>query len=183
MISFHHPAPLRLARPLLLAGLLALLCACQRGDSSADTLPEGYHSVKATRFLSSLMQSARMNQHAAPVRFSVPSLWLYSPEGELVRQFNDAQSLRHLPESMSAPPENRPANLPLALLTSTIAGSSGKSLELAEGSQWHAVVFLSQDDRCTRCAEFASHSGEVLATLQQSGVPLGPVNTNCANLI
>ena len=139
---------------MLLLGLV-FLCAARAEPGQASS-----YKAKLQNFVQTYVGDAYDAKYTPSMNFDVPTVWLYSPKGDIIMQASSAEdgALSKLvnafpPEPATAPLTGQPN---LAFVDKVLAKvvSSAPAPLATQTAQWTAVLFLTDAPDCKQCAGF-----------------------------
>lgn len=151
-------------RLALLVAAVALTAACsvsisdqnQSGSNGPAISISSDYNVSFRDFNASYLRGAESGRYNSGQGFPAPSLWLFSPKGELVSLSTDAQQLKALIQDF--PPASSDVALPdqldFSALTKIYSDAKGKAGPSIRPEKWNAVLFYTNSSQCELCVTY-----------------------------
>lgn len=151
-------------RLALLVAAITVTAACgisisDQNQSSSDgpaiSISLDYN-VSLRDFSATYLKNAESGHYDPGQGFPAPSLWLFSPKGELVAVSTDAQQLKSMIEDFP-PVDSAPAlpgQLDFSALTKVFSDTKGKPGPQIRSDKWNAVLFFTNAAQCELCETY-----------------------------
>ena len=143
-------------RVLTYATSIAIACAGMVAYSQPVSSTTSQYRADSHAFLVAYLKDSDSLHYQPRANFTIPAVWLFAPNGNLVSISDDSSQLPRLgqtfpPQSTQALP-NEPS---LQTMEKVLGDATGASVSLhGDPSQWTALLFFGDSPECKYCAMF-----------------------------